>query len=245
MTNSNTNSPAYVTTPRGARIPKIGTLAYHPSIGFCDVIGRVGERVRIRVTDFSEALPVTLSRPLTGDSSVTPEQAEVAEEFGITSMLRNAAYTETISRRDWMKRLAATSDNTALAECATLDARAQDDTDALYGASPLVRQLQESVMSRCRAQDEMLVALDGAEDVGWEFDEYLVSTPSRKTLRGKAPAPRPYQKPASRVGTLEDPTKPDWLVAEMNECFGDTWTPANPERDAAFNAYVDAHNPRS
>ena len=213
-TTENTNSLPFVTTPRGSRIPKIGTLAYHPSIGFCDVIGRVGERVRIRVTDFSDATEVVLA-------------------------------SGTISRRDWMKRLAATSDNTALAECAALDARGQDETDALYGASPLIRQLQESIMSRCRGANEMLVALDGAEAIGWEFDEYLVSTPSRKTLRGKAPAPRPYQKPASRVGTLEDPTKPDWLVAEMNECFGDMWTPANPERDAAFNAYVDEHNPRA
>ena len=213
-TTENTNSLPFVTTPRGARIPKIGTLAYHPSIGFCDVIGRVGERVRIRVTDFSDATEVVLA-------------------------------SGTISRRDWMKRLAATSDNTALAECAALDARGQDETDALYGASPLIRQLQESIMSRCRGANEMLVALDGAEAIGWEFDEYLVSTPSRKTLRGKAPAPRPQPKPASRVGTLEDPTKPDWLVAEMNECFGDMWTPANPERDAAFNAYVDEHNSRA
>ena len=213
-TTENTNSLPFVTTPRGSRIPKIGTLAYHPSIGFCDVIGRVGERVRIRVTDFSDATEVVLA-------------------------------SGTISRRDWMKRLAATSDNTALAECAALDARGQDETDALYGASPLIRQLQESIMSRCRGANEMLVALDGAEAIGWEFDEYLVSTPSRKTLRGKAPAPRPQPKPASRVGTLEDPTKPDWLVAEMNECFGDMWTPANPERDAAFNAYVDEHNSRA
>ena len=61
-----------------------------------------------------------------------------------------------------------------------------------------------------------------------------MSTPSRKTLRGKAPAPRPQPKPVSRVGTLEDPTKPDWLVAEMNECFGDMWTPANSERTEAL-----------
>ena len=220
MTNSNTNSLPFVTTPRGSRIPKIGTLAYHPSIGFCDVIGRVGERVRIRVTDFSEATEVVL----------TPNDGETIE---------------ILSRRDWMKRLAATSDNTALAECAALDARGQDETDALYGASPLIRQLQESIMSRCRGANEMLVAIDGAETNGWEFDEYLVSTPSRKTTRGKAPAPRPYQKPASRVGTLEDPTKPDWLVAEMNECFGDMWTPANPERDEAFNKFARENDDRA
>ncbi len=195
MTNPNTNSPAFVLTPAGSRIPKTGSLAYHPSIGFCDVIGRIGERVRIRVTDFSEASPVALRK-------------------------------ETISRQAWMSRLAEASDTSALLECAVYDARAQDDTDALYGASPLVRQLQESVISRTRGANEMIVAIDGAEAIGWEFDEYLVDAPKRTIKKAKAPAPRPYQAPASKVGTLEDPSKPDWLVAEMNECFGDTWQPS-------------------
>ena len=194
MTNPNTNSPAFVTTPRGSRIPKTGTLAYHPSIGFCDVIGRVGERVRIRVTDFSEASPVSL---------------------------RKGA----IARKAWMARLAQASDNSALIECAVYDARAQEETDALYGASPLVRQLQESVISRTRGANEMIVAIDGAEAIGWEFDEYATYTPKRTIKKAKAPAPRPYQAPASNVGTLEDEERPDWLVAELNETFGDMWTP--------------------
>ena len=218
-TTENTNSLPFVKTPRGSRIPKIGTLAYHPSIGFCDVIGRVGERVRIRVTDFSDASDVVLA-------AGTPEE-------------------RTMTRKAWLKLLAQTTDNTALAECSLYDARAKDDTDALYGASALVRQLQESVLSRCRAANEMLVALDGAEAIGWEFDEYLVSTPSRKAARGKAPAPRLPKKPASNVGTLEDPTKPDWLVAEMNECFGDMWTPANPERDEAFHKFARENDTRA
>ena len=216
----NTNSLPFVKTPRGSRIPKIGTLAYHPSIGFCDVIGRVGERVRIRVTDFSEATDVVL----------TPNNGETIE---------------ILSRQEWMARLADTSDAVALAECATYDARAKDDTDPLYGASALVRQLQESVLSRCRGANEMLVAIDGAETNGWEFDEYLVERPSTKRTRGKAPAPRLPKKPASRVGTLEDPTKPDWLVAEMNECFGDMWTPANPERDEAFAKFARENDDRA
>ena len=195
MTNPNTNSPAFVLTPAGSRIPKIGTLAYHPSIGFCDVIGRIGERVRIRVTDFSEASPVALRK-------------------------------ETISRQAWMSRLAEASDTSALLECAVYDARAQDDTDALYGASPLVRQLQESVISRTRGANEMIVAIDGAEAIGWEFDEYLVDAPKRTIKKAKAPAPRPQPKPVSRVGTLEDDARPDWLVAELNETFGDMWTPS-------------------
>ena len=216
----NTNSLPFVKTPRGSRIPKIGTLAYHPSIGFCDVIGRVGERVRIRVTDFSDATDVVL----------TPNDGETIE---------------ILSRQEWMARLADTSDAVALAECATYDARAKDDTDPLYGASALVRQLQESVLSRCRGANEMLIALDGAEAIGWEFDEYLVERPSTKSKRGKAPAPRLPKKPASNVGTLEDPTKPDWLVAEMNECFGDMWTPANAERDEAFAKFARENDDRA
>ena len=194
MTNLNTNSPVFVTTPAGSRIPKIGTLAYHPSIGFCDVIGRIGERVRIRVTDFSEATPVSL---------------------------RKGA----IDRKAWMARLATASDNSALIECAVYDARAQDETDALYGASALVRQLQESVISRTRGANEMIVGIDGAEDVGWEFDEYVTETPKRSIKKAKAPAPRPYKAPASKVGDLEDDARPDWLVAELNETFGNDWTP--------------------
>jgi len=197
MPNSTNNSPSFVTTPRGSRIPAIGTLAYHPSIGFCDVVGRVGERVRVRVTDFSEATDVVLS-------------------------------SGTISREAWMSRVAEASENTALAMIDGLDARSADPLDALYEARPLVKQMQESIISRTRGVNEMLVAIDGAEDVGWEFDTYLTERPKSERKRGKAPAPRPYQKPASRVGTLEDPTKPDWLVAEMNEAFGDMWIPSNP-----------------
>ena len=202
MTTQNTNSPIFVTTPAGSRIPKIGTLAYHPNIGFCDVVGRVGDRVRIRVTDFSEATDVTLR-------AGTPEET-------------------TISRADWMARVAQTAEASALFEIDGLDARSADPLDALYEARPLVRQMQESIISRTRGASEMLINLDAAGSLDWEFDEYMTERPASERKRGKAPAPRPYKKPASRVGTLEDPTKPDWLVAEMNEAFGDMWTPANP-----------------
>ena len=195
MTNQNTNSPAFVKTPAGSRIPKTGTLAFHPSIGFCDVIGRVGERARIRVTDFSEATDVVLS-------------------------------SGTISRKAWMARVAEASENSALLEIDALDARLIDETDGLFGAAALVKQFQESIISRTRGANEMLVAVDGAEAIGWEFDEFMTHTPKRKVAKAKAPAPRPFQKPASKVGTLEDPSKPEWLVAEMNECFGDTWQPS-------------------
>jgi len=195
MTNQNTNSPAFVTTPAGSRIPKTGSLAYHPNIGFAEVIGRVGDRVRIRVTDFSEASDVVLR-------------------------------SGTISRQAWMSRVAEASDAGALAECAVYDARAQVETDALYGASPLVRQLQESVISRTRGANEMIVNLDATGSLDWEFDEYMTYAPKRTIKKAKAPAPRPYQAPASNVGTLEDDERPDWLVAELNETFSDYWTPS-------------------
>ena len=219
MTTQNTNSLPFVKTPAGSRIPKIGTLAYHASIGFCDVIGRVGERVRIRVTDFSEASDVTLR-------AGTPEET-------------------TISRADWMARVAQTAEASALFEIDALDARSADPLDALYEARPLVRQMQESIISRTRGGSEMLVNIDAAEASGWEFDEYMTERPASERKRGKAPAPRPFKKPASNVGTLEDPTKPDWLVAEMNECFGDMWTPANPERDEAFNKFARENDNRA
>ena len=195
MPNSTNNSPAYVTTPAGSRIPKTGTLAYHPNIGFAEVVGRVGDRVRIRVTDFSEATDVVLS-------------------------------SGTISRQAWMARLAEASENTALAMIDHLDARCADPLDGLYEARPLVKQMQESIISRTRGVREMLVNLDATGSLDWEFDEYMTYAPKRTIKKAKAPAPRPYEAPASKVGTLEDPTKPDWLVAEMNECFGDAWQPS-------------------
>ena len=198
-----TNSPISlvpVLTSNGAPMPKLGTLAYHDSIGFCEVVGRVGNRVRIAVTDFSEASEVV----------VTSNKGETIE---------------ILSRQEWLKRVADASDEAALIECTVYEARAQDETDALYGASALVRQLQESVMSRCRRANEMLVNIDNAEAFGWQFDEFAMELPKSERKRGKAPAPRPQPKPVSRVGTLEDDARPDWLVAELNETFGNDWTP--------------------
>ena len=262
MTTQNTNSLPFVKTPAGSRIPKIGTLAYHASIGFCDVIGRVGERVRVLVTDFSEATPVSLRK---GAIDRKAWMARVANASDATALggervrIRVSDFSEatdavlgagtpderTISRSAWLERVADACDDAALAECSHLDARSADERDALYQARPLVRQLQESVLSRCRAANEMLVSIDNAEASGWEFDEYLVERPASERKRGKAPAPRPFKKPASNVGTLEDPTKPDWLVAEMNECFGDMWTPANPERDEAFAKFARENDTRA
>jgi hypothetical protein len=203
MTTSTNNSPSFVTTPNGSRIPKVGSICCHPSIGFAEVVGRSGSRVRIAITDFSEATDVVLN-------------AGTSEET-------------TISREAWLSRVSDASLNSACAEIAVLEARALEENDGLFGARVLVKSLSASIEARVRDVNEMLVNIDGAEAIGWEFDEFATFTPKKETKRAKAPAPRPFKKPASNVGTLEDPTKPDWLVAEMNECFGDMWTPASAE----------------
>ncbi len=126
-------------------------------------------------------------------------------------------------------RIAAVStarENGAEIEIAGLEARLADREDAFHGAKALVNGMIEGLIARCTEANEIIVNIDGAEDCGWEFDEFAMELPKSARKRGKAPAPRPFKKPASNVGTLEDPSKPDWLVAEMNECFGDMWTPA-------------------
>ena len=52
----------------------------------------------------------------------------------------------------------------------------------------------------------------------------MTYTPKRSIKKAKAPAPRPFKAPVSKVGDLEDDARPDWLVAELNETFGDYWT---------------------
>ena len=111
-------------------------------------------------------------------------------------------------------------------EISGLEARLADKEDAFHGAKALVNGMIEGLIARCTEDNEVIVNIDDAEAFGWEFDEFAMEAPKKTKTRGKAPAPRPFKKPASNVGTLEDPTKPDWLVAEMNEAFGDMWTPA-------------------
>lgn len=185
MTKSNlTLSSQSVLTASGARFPKLNTIAFHPSIGFGEVVGRIGERVRI---SFDGA-------------ELTPE------------------------RKAMMARVADVSANSAEIEIAGLEARKADVNDAFYEAGALVNQLTESIISRVRDASEMLVGIDGAEASGWEFDEYATVSIKTKTVRAKAPAPRVPTAPAVAQG-LEDDGRPDWLVAELNETFGDTWTP--------------------
>ena len=134
-----------------------------------------------------------------------------------------------VTEGDALERIAAVSAaRTAGAEIeiAGLEARLADKEDAFHGAKALVNGMIESLIARCTEDNEVIVNIDDAEAFGWEFDEFAMELPKKTKTRGKAPAPRPPKKAVSNVGTLEDPTKPDWLVAEMNECFGDTWTPS-------------------
>ena len=144
--------------------------------------------------------------------------------------------SEAVSER--IAAVSAARENGAEIEIAGLEARLADKEDAFNGAKALVNGMIEGLIARCTEANEVIVNIDGAEAIGWEFDEYMIYTPKAKTRKAKAPAPRPQPKPVSKVGTLEDPSKPAWLVAEMNECFGDMWTPANPEADAAFAKFA-------
>ena len=110
-------------------------------------------------------------------------------------------------------------------EIAGLEARLADVHDALHGGKALVNGMIESLIARCTEDNEVIVNIDDAEAFGWEFDEFAMELPKSERKRGKAPAPRPPKKPVATVGTVEDDARPDWLVAELNETFGDMWTP--------------------
>ena len=207
MTTTNSSLTVPVTTPAGARIPLVGTLCYHDSIGFATVVARSGSRVRIRIDDFSEASDVTL---------------------------RNG---DVISREAWLARCSESSLNSAIIEVAGLEARRADPQDAFHGATTFVKEQCARIEARVRDANEMVVGIDGAEAIGWEFDEYATYTPKKNITKGKAPKPRAPKPVPSKVGTIEDPEMADWMVAEMNECFGEYWTPT-AERAQALGADV-------
>jgi|TARA_R110000824_G_scaffold51444_1_gene143493 hypothetical protein len=128
---------------------------------------------------------------------------------------------------DALDRIAAVSaarTSGAEIEIAGLEARLADSEDAFHGAKALVNGMIESLIAGCTEANEVIVNIDTAEAFGWEFDEFAMELPKKSRTKAKAPAPRPFKAPASKVGTIEDASKPDWLVAEMNECFGNTWT---------------------
>ena len=110
-------------------------------------------------------------------------------------------------------------------EIAGLEARLADPEDAFHGAKALVNGMIEGLIARCTEANEVIVNIDTAEAFGWEFDEYATYTPKKTITKGKAPKPRAPKPAVSNVGTLEDDARPDWLVAELNETYGNDWTP--------------------
>ena len=209
MTTTKTLVSVPVLSHNGTRIPLVGTICCHPTLGFATVVSRTQSALRIRIDDIEGADDVTL---------------------------RNG---DVISRAAWLSRLSDADLSRACIEIAGLEARLNADPievengagralldgDCFVGAKVLVKQLSASIEASVREPDEMTVSIDHAEACGWEFDEYATYTPKRKFTKAKAPKPRAPKPEATKVGTLEDPTKPDWLVAEMNECFGEYWVP--------------------
>ena len=124
-----------------------------------------------------------------------------------------------------LERISEASLNAACIETAGIMARIEDEQDALYKQSPTAKMLCAGVEARIREPNEIIINSDDAERFGWEFDEYATQPVLKKSLKEKAPKARPPKQEPSKVGTLVDPTRPDWLVDEMNECFGNYWQP--------------------
>ena len=125
-----------------------------------------------------------------------------------------------------LERVSEASLNSACIETAGIMARVEDDQDALWKQTPTAKMLCAAVEARIREANEIIINIDDAERFGWEFDEYATQPVLKKLHKQNAPKARPPKQVPSKVGTLEDPTRPDWLVAEMNECFGNSWTPS-------------------
>ena len=203
MTTLETSTLIPVLTPAGTRIPARGTIACHPVLGFGEVVTRSSSRLRIAITD-----------PVDG----------AAERLAAVSAARTASAEIEISgleaRRDGL--------------CPETGLGAHPNAqDAFIGATALVNGMIEGLIARCTEDNECIVNIDDAEAFGWEFDEFAMELPKKSKTRGKAPKPRAPKKPVSNVGTVEDPAMEDWMVAEMNECFGEYWTPTG-ERAAAL-----------
>ena len=186
-----------VLTPAGARIPVVGTLAFHEALGFCTVISRTQRTLRITIDDIDGADDVVLNSGSKNESI--------------------------ISRAAWLERVSEASLNSACIEVAGLEARLADAEDAFHGATTFVKEQCATIEARIRDVNEMIVSIDAAEACGWEFDEYAEYTPKKNFKKAKAPKPVVARAPV--VVELEDDTRPEWLVAELNACYGDNWVP--------------------
>ena len=188
--------PSFATTPKGSKIPARESIAWNPAVGFGVVVTRSGSRVRIAV-DAPANLEVTARLERISEASLNAACIEIA---GLEA------------RRDGL------CPETGLGV-------ADRHQDPFIGATALVKQLSASVEARIREPNEIIINIDDAERFGWEFDEYATQPVLKKVLKEKAPKARPPKQEPSNVGTLEDSSRPDWLVAEMNECYGNHWQP--------------------
>ena len=186
-----------VLTPAGSRIPVVGTLAFHEALGFCTVVSRTQRTLCITVDDIDGADDVVLNAGKKNESI--------------------------ISRAVWLERVSEASLNSACIEVAGLEARLADAEDAFHGATTFVKEQCATIEARIRDVNEMIVSIDAAEACGWEFDEYATYTPKKNFKKTKAPKPVVARAPV--VVELEDDTRPEWLVAELNACYGDNWVP--------------------
>ena len=207
MTTTNPFAPVPVLTSRGVRIPLVGTICCHPSIGFATVVSRTQSILRIQLDEIEGADDVTL---------------------------RNG---DVITRAELLSRLSDADLQRACIEIAGLEARlnadpvqvetgagrALVDGDVFVGAKTFVKELCASIESSVREADEMFISIDAAERCGWEFDEFATYIPTRKFK--KATAPKPVVVQPAEVVELEDDTRPAWLVDELNACYGDNWVP--------------------
>ena len=94
---------------------------------------------------------------------------------------------------DALDRIAAVSaarTSGAEIEIAGLEARMADKDDAFHGAKALVNGMIEGLIARCTEPNEVIVSIDNAEAMGWEFDEFAMELP--KKSRTKAVARRLY-----------------------------------------------------
>ena len=186
LSSTTSSSPALALSANGVRIPKRGTIACHPALGYGEVVSRSGSRLRIKI-DCADA--------------------DVFQTLRERSAARTAG---------------------AEIEIAGLEREAQDILSPLNGAKALLDGMIESIIGRTTSAGEVIVSIDNAEKLGWEFDEYALA-PVKKAKAKKVAAPKPVVAQPVEVVELEDSTRPDWLVAEMNACFGDTWTPGQAQ----------------
>jgi hypothetical protein len=80
----------------------------------------------------------------------------------------------------------------------------------------------ESIIARCTEPNEVIVNIDDAEAFGWEFDEFAMEQPLKKSKKAKAVKPVTVAPPVEEV----DDAMPTWMADEVGECFGDdaVWT---------------------